>query len=90
MHEFVSRLNFRRDHRWAPDRLSSYLDGQLPAHRRARLERHLAECRECGWLLRGLSQVVDGLHRLPSAASGGDAARIAASVRLRLTEPPPR
>jgi anti-sigma factor RsiW len=88
MHGPVPRLNFRRDHRWAPARMSEYLDGELPARPRGRLEHHLDECRECRRLLEGLRQVIEGLQRLPSAAGGGDGARITMSVRLRLGEPP--
>ena len=87
MDEFVSSLRFRRDHRWAPARMSGYLDAELAAHRRARMERHLAACAECRRLLRGLRQVTDALHRLPFP-EGGDAARLTASVRLRLSDPP--
>jgi anti-sigma factor RsiW len=88
MHALISRLRFRRDHRWAPDRISAYLDGDLAARPRGRLERHLGECHECRRLLGGLSQVIDALHRLARAEGSGDPARIAASVRLRLHEPP--
>ena len=50
--------------------MSDYLDGELAASGRARMERHLGECAECRRLLAGLRAVVDGLHRLP-APSGG-------------------
>ncbi len=36
----------------------------------------------------GLSQVIDAIHRLARSDGSGDPARLAASVRLRLHEPP--
>ena len=87
MHDLLHRLRFRRDHRWTPTRMSAYLDAELAARDRARLERHVAECAECRRLLRGLRQVTDALHRLPPA-EGSDAVELAASVRLRLDTPP--
>jgi anti-sigma factor RsiW len=83
----VDRERFRRDHRWAPRRMSEYLDGELPSAGLARIERHLGGCAECRRLLAGLRQIVDGLHGLSSASGGVDALQIAASVRARLSEP---
>ncbi len=68
--------------------MSGYLDGDLGARARARMERHLGECQDCRRLLAGLRVVVDGLHRLPAPSGGADAVQIAAGVRLRLNEPP--
>ena len=77
---------FRRDHRWAPGRMSSYLDGELAPAVRTRMERHLGECAECRRLLAGLRRTVDGLHRLSARSAGADALRIAALVQVRLNE----
>ena len=84
MSELLDRERFRRDHRWAPDRMSDYLDGELAHSARARIERHLGECPECRRLLAGLRRTLDALHRLAAPAGGADAAQIAASVRVRL------
>lgn len=81
------RVRFRRDHAWAPDRMSDYLDGELAPGGRSRMERHARDCPECDRLLAGLRAVVQGLGRLP-APGGADAARIAALVHGRLDEPP--
>ncbi|MGH2886757.1 MAG: anti-sigma factor family protein [Solirubrobacteraceae bacterium] len=81
-------MSFARDHQWAPDRMSDYLDGELATGEQGRMEHHLGECHECRRLLAGLRAVVDRLHRLPALAGGVDAVQIAASVRVRLTEPP--
>jgi anti-sigma factor RsiW len=81
------RERFERDHRWAPDRMSDYLDGDLAAGALTRIERHLGECDECRRLLKGLRQTLDALHRLSAPTSVTNAQAIAASVRVRLTEP---
>jgi anti-sigma factor RsiW len=88
MREFTAKLRFRLDHRWAPHHMSEELDGELPARRRGRMARHLGECVECGRLFAGLTLVVDALHRLPAAEDGPDVAQLAASVRIRLNQPP--
>jgi anti-sigma factor RsiW len=68
--------------------MSDYLDGELGSSRRTRMERHVAECPECRRLLAGLRRTLDALHRLPAPAGGTDALALAASVRLRLRQPP--
>ncbi|HKH87870.1 MAG TPA: zf-HC2 domain-containing protein [Acidimicrobiales bacterium] len=87
MTRFSDRARFERDHRWAPENMSDYLDGELAASLRGRIERHLGECQECRRLLAGLRAVVDGLRRLPAPGGGVEAVQIAASVRVRLNEP---
>jgi hypothetical protein len=86
MPNVLDRLRFARDHRWAPARMSAFLDHDLTAHQHVRMERHLGECRRCRGLLTGLQLVVAALHRLPSPPDG-DVTRITASVRVRLSEP---
>jgi anti-sigma factor RsiW len=83
------RVRFRRDHGWAPARMSDYLDRELTASERSRMERHARDCPECERLLAGLKAVLAGLQRLPVPEGGTDAARLAASVRARLDDPPP-
>jgi anti-sigma factor RsiW len=68
--------------------MSDYLDGDLAARGRARMERHVGECRECQTVLVELRLVVERLHRLPPPTDGGGALQIAAAVRMRLTESP--
>ena len=69
--------------------MSAYLDGELAAAQRARLERHSEECRQSRGLLRDLRRMLDRLHGL---SPGGARAvpDIAASVRARLRESPRR
>ena len=66
--------------------MSDYLDGELAASARARMDRHLAECDECRRLLAGLRRTLDLLHRLTAPGGGADAVQIAAAVRVRLRE----
>jgi len=87
MRKFLSRPRFWRDHRWAPDHMSEYLDGDLASSGRERMERHVGECRDCRTVLGELRLMIERLGRLPSPEAGG-AVRITAAVRLRLREPP--
>jgi anti-sigma factor RsiW len=88
MREFSVRLQFRLDHRWAPDRMSAFLDGELRASQRSRMQRHLGECPECHRVFGGLSVVVDALRHLPAAPGGHDRVQFVTSVRRRLGDPP--
>lgn len=88
MHSLLARIMFRRDHRWAPDRMSDYLDRELAQRGRARMERHVGVCNECRGLITGLKLVIDTLHRLPAPQPGRDAAQLAGAVRVRLEQPP--
>jgi anti-sigma factor RsiW len=87
MSRLVDRARFRRDHRWAPRRMSDYLDGELAAGTRARFERHLGECHECRRLLAGLRRTLELLHRSSARTGAVDAVELAAAVRVRLSEP---
>ena len=86
MSGLLDRLRFRRDHGWAPRRMSDYLDGGLAAAGRARMEHHLGECAECRRLLAGLRRTLDAMHRLSAPSDEVDVLRMAASVRARLSE----
>jgi anti-sigma factor RsiW len=68
--------------------MSAYLDGELAAGRRIRIERHVGECVECRRLLAGLRLTLEALHRLRTPEGGTGAAQVAASVRVRLKAPP--
>jgi anti-sigma factor RsiW len=88
MREVFPRVRFYLDHRWAPDRFSARLDGELPASQRRRMERHLHACAECRRAFAGLTAVVDALRRLPAAQPARTPAQLAVSVRLQLDGPP--
>jgi anti-sigma factor RsiW len=89
MDEFWAKIRFWRDHRWTPDRMSDYLDGELAPEERARVERHVGECVECRRVIAGLRLVVEALHLFPAPEPGGDATGLVGSVRARLAEPEP-
>jgi anti-sigma factor RsiW len=86
MSTLLDRERFRRDHRWAPGRMSDYLDGELAPAQRARMEHHLGECAGCRRLLAGLRQTVAALHRLAAPDDVVDTLAIAKSVRSRLDQ----
>ena len=54
------------------DRLSEYLDGELPEGTRDKLEAHLADCPECSAVLDQLRGVVDSAHGLDDRLPGRD------------------
>jgi anti-sigma factor RsiW len=80
-------LRFRRDHRWTPRHVSDYLDLDLAIRARERLERHTAECPECGGLLDDLRLMLSLLHGAPSPELVGAGPAIATAVLRRLHEP---
>lgn len=55
----------KRDHRFASERLSAYLDGALTAREVARLEQHLAQCEACRRDLATLRSTLMLLRRIP-------------------------
>jgi len=81
-------MRFRRDHRWVPGQMSSYLDDELPSRARARLERHTAECPECRGVLHSLRRMLRRLQGVPPVSEREATPDIATAVRRRLREPP--
>jgi anti-sigma factor RsiW len=79
-------LRFRRDHRWTPPHMSAYLDSDLSAWPRARLERHTAECPECRGVLDDLRHMLALLHSAPAPEPVADGSAIATAVLRRLHE----
>ncbi len=53
-------------HRWVQENLSAYIDGELPAPEKARLEGHLDGCAECAYDLETLRQTVALVRALPT------------------------
>jgi anti-sigma factor RsiW len=80
------RLGFRLDHRWVPAHLSAYLDGELGARGRARVQRHARACRECRRLLQSVREMLALLRAQPPARAPAPA-ELASAVRARLAEP---
>jgi anti-sigma factor RsiW len=69
--------------------MSDYLDEELAASRRRRMQRHVKACPKCRQVLGTLRRMVGALRRVPPPTGGPEAREIAASVRRRLSEPPP-
>jgi anti-sigma factor RsiW len=83
-------LRFRRDHRWTPLHMSAYLDHDLSAWARARLQRHTAECHECRGVLDDLRRMLGLLQSAPSPDPAADVPAITSAVLRRLHEPADR
>jgi anti-sigma factor RsiW len=88
MQKFMSRMRFQLDHRWAPGHMSAYLDEELAARQRHRMERHVRECDKCRPLLAGLRILVAALSRLTTPEGGRDPVQLADAVRGRLGDLP--
>jgi anti-sigma factor RsiW len=86
--DVTHQARFLRDHRWAPGRISAYLDGELASPSQARLERHADECPECRAVLDSLRRMLGLLAALPATRPKPAALEIAAAVRARLHERP--
>jgi hypothetical protein len=57
-------MRFHREHRWTHEHLSEYIDGELGARGRARVERHVGMCPECRRVLATLRQTLAALMGL--------------------------
>ena len=66
------------------ERLSAYLDGELPAAERAEVAAHLAVCPECAELLAAFAAVDEEAGSLPAEAPDGYFEGFAARVTARL------
>ncbi len=60
----MASLTFTLDHRWAPPRMSAYVEDDLSRRGRRRMERHVHLCPVCARKLRALREVVRGLGLL--------------------------
>jgi anti-sigma factor RsiW len=86
MSTLAQRLLFAVDHRRVPGQMSAYLDGDLGARGRARVERHTELCPGCHRLLDGLRQTV-ALLRAQSPAREPAPPQFVAAVRAGLHQP---
>jgi len=66
--------------------MSAYLDSDLSAGARARLEHHAAECPECRLVLAELRYMLVLLHRQTRSEPAADRPAIATAVLRRLHE----
>jgi anti-sigma factor RsiW len=63
------RIREKLDHRWTERSVSPYLDGELSARQRRRLEAHAELCPDCGRLLRTLTLTLWELRELGRRAA---------------------
>lgn len=71
----LDRARFMREHFWTHRHLSEYLDDELAAAERERVDEHVGLCPQCSRLLATLRRTVEGLHLLrpsvPPDVAGG-------------------
>lgn len=60
----LAKRRFMRDHRWTQAHLSDYVDGDLRAGERERVEHHVHWCPECRRVLETLLRTLKGLMEL--------------------------
>jgi len=85
-------LRFLRDHRFTREHASDYLDGDLDAAGRERVERHARLCPKCREVLDSLARTVAALRELgstPARAPGSVSAAPGIIARLRADRSPP-
>ena len=88
MRDAWKRARGKRDHRWAPDHMSDYLDGELPPRDRSRMEDHVRGCEECRGLLHGLQRMLGSLRAMAAPSGRPDPRQMAVRVRERLSQRP--
>ena len=79
----LARIRFARDHRWSQAHMSEYVDADLTARDRERIERHTRDCSACGDLLASLQEMVSALATL-SRPRESVAGSVLAGVQQRL------
>ncbi len=72
---FLQRRRFMREHDWTHAHLSEYIDEELTAEERRRLEEHVSMCPQCRRVLATLRRTVESLmglgdERRPGVAEG--------------------
>lgn len=86
MSSVIHSVRFRVDHRWAPAHMSSYLDDELSARLRTRMERHAEKCPACRGMLQSLRQMLGLLKELPPPGPRVSSSDIAVAVQRRMRE----
>lgn len=74
-------LQSRLDHHWSRHRIHDYVDDDLSARQRTRLERHAQTCPECGPMLRGMLRLITALRTLRGRARHPIAPAVIARLR---------
>ena len=66
--DMLRKRRFMREHEWAHGHLHDYVDGELPAGDRERIEEHVGLCPECRRVLAALRSTLQGLLSLRNTA----------------------
>jgi anti-sigma factor RsiW len=74
-------MRFLRDHRWTRRHLSEYVDGELDAHGRERVEHHVHLCPKCRRMLATFKRTLAGLMGLREDGTGEIAEAVIARLR---------
>jgi hypothetical protein len=64
----LDRKSNHDEHTWVEERLSDYIDNQLPPLERVQLERHMQECARCQASLASLKWAISLLKQVPAPA----------------------
>jgi anti-sigma factor RsiW len=67
----IAHLRFWREHRFTRGNASSYVEGELAAHERRRVERHAGLCPQCRRFLATLRSMLRALGELDSEPRPG-------------------
>ena len=70
------------DHQWSQEHLSHYVEGELAARARRRLDRHALDCVDCGRGIRAMRALVYAVQGLDGLAGVRAPATIFDRVRL--------
>ena len=70
------------DHQWSQQHLSHYVEGELSARARRRLDRHAGDCLDCGRGIRAMRALVRAAQGLGQPAGARAPAAIFDRVRL--------
>ena len=77
----MASLRMTLEHRWSQRRMSDYVDGDMSARERERLERHADLCPECGPLRRALFWLMVELRELRRPPDHSIAPRVIEHLR---------
>ena len=66
------------------DRLSDYLEGEMPSRQRARIGRHLARCERCRAMLESLTRTLEQLRSLTSTEQVATAPATVSTILERI------
>ena len=84
----LERRRFMREHPWTQAHLSDYLDGDLAAGERERVEEHVGVCPQCRRVLRTLRRTLESLTGLSPEPRPGVTEGVIQRLRSQNRAPP--